>query len=234
MGISAQQVPVKFQHFVRKAKSASAQAAAELERLHIEYEIRRDGSIFVPGSIQLNDLGLARLPDLSAVTVGGHFSCAGNRLTSLAGAPRAVQGDFDCSNNLLITLDGAPQKVGGAFVCDRNRLATLKGAPEAVGWGFRCADNRLTSLQGAPKRVGNIFHCRKNPLHPGCLKDAPLSFHSFVSDFGHFTMPEEMRACFTRWQQQHEADAVMIGDATGLSQPLHLRAPAVLRHRDSQ
>ena len=71
-------------------------------------------------SLDLDNLFLRKLPDLSNVTVGGYFSCISNQLTTLEGAPREVGGGFYCYNNQLTTLEGAPQKVGGDFSCSDN------------------------------------------------------------------------------------------------------------------
>jgi hypothetical protein len=77
--------------------------------------------------------------------VGGNFSCSGNQLTSLAGAPQTVDGYFSCSYNQLTTLAGAPQTVGGNFYCDNNRLTSLVGAPQTVGGILRCDSFTLQS-----------------------------------------------------------------------------------------
>ena len=53
------------------------------------------------GNLDLSDMGLTELPDLSAVTVTGHFICSSNQLTSLQGAPQKIGGDFICDDELL-------------------------------------------------------------------------------------------------------------------------------------
>ncbi len=97
----------------------------------------------IKGDVDLSDMGLTKLPDLSDVTVNGNFDCVGNRLTSLEGAPKSVGGDFYCGFNELITLKGASQSVGGYFDCSHNRLTSLVGAPQKVGTDFICDDERL-------------------------------------------------------------------------------------------
>ena len=74
------------------------------------------------GSLDLSNMGLTELPDLSAVTVTGDFYCGFNRLTSLQGAPQSVGGNFSCIYNQLTSLQGAPQSVGGNFMCDDELL----------------------------------------------------------------------------------------------------------------
>ena len=97
----------------------------------------------IKGDVDLSDMGLTKLPDLSAVTVNGDFDCSCNRLTSLVGAPKSVGGDFDCYDNQLTTLDGAPQTVGGDFYCSGNYLSDLMGVPQKIGGDFICDKKRL-------------------------------------------------------------------------------------------
>ena len=127
------------------------------------------GLVDVQGSF---DCSGRRLPKTSLVGIrfGGvtrNFSCAHNRLTSLAGAPQKVGGDFYCDHNLLTSLVGAPQTVGGSFYCDENLLTSLVGAPETVGKYFNCSYNRLKNLAGAPQTVGGNFWCDDFGLNPG-------------------------------------------------------------------
>ena len=109
------------------------------------------------GYLNLSDMGLTELPDLSAVTVTGDFNCSYNKLTTLNGAPKSVGGNFRCSDNKLLSLDGVPKSVGGDFVCSGNLLTTLAGAPKSVGGNFYCSGNRLTSLRGRHKLLGGIL-----------------------------------------------------------------------------
>ena len=106
-------------------------------------------------------------------SVGGDFSCQDNQLTTLEGAPQSVGGDFYCEDNGLTTLEGAPQEVKGDFYCYSNQLTTLEGAPQSVGVHFNCSNNQLTSLVGAPQTVGGDFHCVRNQLTS--LEGAPQS-----------------------------------------------------------
>ena len=92
------------------------------------------------------------------------FSCNGNNLKSLVGAPQTVGGDFSCNENKLMSLEGAPQTVGGSFFCLINKLTSLAGAPGTVGGRFNCSDNNLKSLVGAPQTVGEGFYCVNNNL----------------------------------------------------------------------
>lgn len=96
------------------------------------------GLVDVVGSFDCRYQGLRDFKGVRFGEVGGYFSCEGNQLTSLAGAPQKVRGSFYCQNNKLTTLEGAPQEVGGNFSCSGNPLTTLKGAPQEVGGSFYC------------------------------------------------------------------------------------------------
>ena len=109
-----------------------------LKELGCAYERLPDGSLYVPGTIDLTRRELERLPDLSEVRVGGSFQCQYNRLTTLAGAPRIILGGFLCHMNKLTSLEGGPQFVGGDFACSYNKLETLQGAPRKIGGNFQC------------------------------------------------------------------------------------------------
>ena len=69
----------------------------------------------IEGNVDLSDLYLTELFDLSDVEVMGYFYCSINNLTNLAGAPHTVGGNFDCSYNNLTSLRGIPKTVGVDF-----------------------------------------------------------------------------------------------------------------------
>ena len=167
-----------------------SEAEVFLQKEGIEYRHRDDGTIFVPGDIDLSGRGLTKLPDLSSVHVGGYFWCGNNQLTSLAGAPQSIGGSFWCNNNHLISLAGVPQSVGGYFSCSKNQLTSLVGAPQSIGGDFSCSKNQLTSLAGAPQSVGRYFCCDDNQLPD--LYGAPHIFEELQSDFGTFTSCDEI------------------------------------------
>ena len=114
--------------------------------------------------LDLSNMDLTELPDMSTVTILGNFYCSHNQLTSLIGAPKHVDGGFYCTANQLTTLKGAPENVGGGVKCYDNQLTSLTGAPENVGGEFDCSHNQLTHLTGAPKHVGGDFICDANQL----------------------------------------------------------------------
>ncbi len=129
--------------------------------------------LIVKGNLSYSDFGLERLPDLSEVIVMGNFSCTGNQLISLKGAPKMVIGDFNCGYNKLKTLEGCPQKIGGDFFCTGNQLSSLIGGPTYVGRHYGCGQNRLLTLTGAPRQINGTFTCSRN--HLSNLQDGPES-----------------------------------------------------------
>jgi len=95
----------------------------------------------IDDDVDLSNLHLTELFDLSDVEVTGNFNCHNNDLTSLEGAPKAVRGWFQCTSN---------------------NLTSLEGCPVTVGRGFNCASNNLTSLKGIPKTIGGNFYIGKS------------------------------------------------------------------------
>ncbi len=109
------------------------------------YTINEDDSIDVNGDVDLYDKNLNSLP-LKFRNVSGHFSCAGNYLTSLEGAPKSVGSYFDCSNNQLTSLEGCPESVGGHFDCNNNRITTFEHLPLSIGSEFYCSENPIIEV----------------------------------------------------------------------------------------
>ena len=93
------------------------------------YTINSDGTIDVDGDVNLNNIGLNKLP-FKFGRVTGSFHCSLNKLTTLEGSPKWVGGDFDCTANRLRTLEGGPEIVIGSYYCDYNNLVNFKGFPE--------------------------------------------------------------------------------------------------------
>jgi hypothetical protein len=85
------------------------------------------------GNLSLSGLNLTVLPDiLKDITVGGHFDCSVNKLTSLEGSPKNVLGYFICSYNKLTSLEGAPSSVGEDFICNNNPVKFTREQVRAV------------------------------------------------------------------------------------------------------
>jgi hypothetical protein len=85
------------------------------------------------GDLKLTGLDLTKLPEiLKDITVGGHFDCSVNKLTSLEGSPKNVLGYFVCSYNKLTSLEGAPSSVGEDFICNNNPVKFTREQVRAV------------------------------------------------------------------------------------------------------
>ena len=90
----------------------------------------------IKGDVNLYNLHLTKLLDLSDVEVRGAFNCSNNNLTSLEGCPHTV-GNFICQGNKITSLKGAPHTVrGGMSIGDCNDLISLEGIPKTVGVNF--------------------------------------------------------------------------------------------------
>ena len=151
-------------------------------------------------NVNLNNLYLTELFDLSDVEVRGDFYCASNNLTNLEGSPITVTGDFICSNNQLSSLNGAPLIVDGDFLCNDNQLSNLVGAPQYVGADFNCKGNNLQSLEGIPKIIKGRFIINDELIkrwgrkYIQSLSDIQGRIDNRMSgwfDAGHFETPED-------------------------------------------
>ena len=99
-----------------------------LERMIKQYI--RNGS---KGDLELSNMNLTELPEiLKDISVGGHFFCSGNSLTTLENSPKTVGGSFFCGRNQLISLKGAPKTVGDNFFCGLNPVKFTREQVRAV------------------------------------------------------------------------------------------------------
>ena len=114
-------------------------------------------------SLELSNMNLTELPEiLKDISVGGHFFCHNNKLTSLINAPKSVDGVFLCSNNKLTSLKGSSVSVGIInFDCSFNNLTSLAGAPKTVDGDFSCGFNDIKFTEEQVRAVcdvkGKIF-----------------------------------------------------------------------------
>ena len=121
--------------------------------------IRIYDNFVIKENIDISELGLKELPDLSNLICLGNFDCSWNNLTSLKGAPKEVKGLFNCSGNNIISLEYGPKKAK-IYDCSSNNLRDLQGAPEEVEL-FDCSENKLKSLIGGPKKARS-YYCRSS------------------------------------------------------------------------
>jgi hypothetical protein len=120
-------------------------AAHLLQQMECRYDPRPDGTLFVPGDLDISGLGLGQLPDFSRVDVAGSFHCRHNQLTSLQGSPRSVGGDFDCTDNALAVLEGAPK----TFKClrsDHGNFASWTEVPEDLRFSAATLAERARAI----------------------------------------------------------------------------------------
>lgn len=155
------------------------------DALNIDYIQYSDGKVFVTGDLDLSNLGLKKLPDLTKVEVNGFFSCGNNELTSLIGSPKSVGGSFFCNKNKLESLEGSPEEINGHFFCDDSELESLEGSPEIVHGDFFCTGNKLKSLESSLEVVFGSLNCASNKSLTS-LKGVPDRFNNIISDLGNF------------------------------------------------
>ena len=84
-------------------------------------KITDDGTVNIPSSLFLNNMGLKCIP-FYFNEVSGVFDCSDNNLTSLEGSPKVVSGGFYCYNNKLYSLKDGPKEVEGWFNCRYNMV----------------------------------------------------------------------------------------------------------------
>lgn len=82
-------------------------------------------------SLNLDKLGLKKIPNMSTVTITKGFSIRDNKLHDFVGAPRRVCGDFDASNNPLDSLLGIPY-VGGRIFLTGTKLKAESFVPDYI------------------------------------------------------------------------------------------------------
>lgn len=218
--------------FRKPAANPLSKAEQVLKGWGIAYKKQPDGSLLVPGNLDISGKGMTQFPDLSSVAVCGDLRCSDNQLTSLKGVPQSVGGSFYCCSNQLTSLEGAPQSVGGGFLCYNNQLTSLEGAPQSITGDFYCTDNQLTSLEGSPQSIGGGLYCSNNRLV--CLEGAPKNLSIISSDFGYFNswkdVPEELRLSqATMASQEQEREKAFSEGATVLQAPMTVSSPLRLK-----
>lgn len=146
-----------------------SEAEQALRAWRIKYKTMLDGTIVVPGDLNISKKELIKLPDLTNVIVEGDFYCSYNNLTSLQGAPKIVKGHYNCYNNSLETLKGAPERIGGGFSCFNNDLVSLEAVPKSFksllcDWGqFRSWDDIPEELRVSKKIEEQSAPAKANP-----------------------------------------------------------------------
>ena len=80
-------------------------------------------------TLNLEEMGLNKLPNMSTATINRKFSCYKNNLSDLDGAPYKVLGDCDCSQNPLESLRGMPREIGGLVLLSGHKLTAESFVP---------------------------------------------------------------------------------------------------------
>lgn len=134
-------------------------------------KVGADELFYIEGNLNLSNMGLTKLPDLSDCQVNGSFDCSRNPLTSLRGCPMYVCGDFVCTHTNITTLKGM-SNVEDSFeaniILSHNKLKNLHDMSESIDVLDAFIDvshNELTDLRGV-RRVGQIkyLNCSHNKL----------------------------------------------------------------------
>ncbi len=123
------------------------------------YTIRDDLTVDATQNVNINLQSLTHIPVQFGI-IEGFFSCIGNQLTSLAGAPIKCR-EFSCKDNQITSLVGLPRECD-EFDCSHNQINSLIGSPVKCRV-FDCSLNQLTSLAGAPRECPE-FNCSGNRL----------------------------------------------------------------------
>lgn len=103
----------------------------------IEPKKGKDGKITIAGDIDLSNLGLHRLPDMSGIEVTGGVNVSKNKLLSLAGLPQSDLDWLKADGTLISSFAGAPRRVRSEFsYTSSHYLVTACGAPEASSYRY--------------------------------------------------------------------------------------------------
>ena len=138
-------------------------------------------NFFRKGDLDLSDMDLKELPDLSTIKVHGVLDISRNGLTSLKGAPYYAY-YFICSFNMLSGLQYCP-KESKLIDCSWNRIKTLKWVPENLSY-LICCHNDLIDLDGIKKlKHLKSLNCVANKLKT--LNGAPYNLEKIECGFNY-------------------------------------------------
>ena len=123
---------------------------------HIAY-IKQDGVLYdvfnlpenfvvTQCNIDLCDMGLDKLPDMSTVTVVYGYNCANNNIKDLIGAPNSVYGDVKFTKNPLTSLRGMPRNIGGKIYLSDTQLTPKSFVPLYM-------ENKLDDIEGVDEKI---------------------------------------------------------------------------------
>ena len=132
---------------------------------------------------QLNiyDMGITEIPDLSNERIIRHIICFNNQLKSLPPLPPNLI-TLSCYNNQLTSLPPLPSTLQ-TLICHHNQLTSLPPLPQGLSH-LDCSNNQLTSLPILSGRINEnygrmeglkILNCSNNKLTS--LPPLPISLN---------------------------------------------------------
>lgn len=83
-------------------------------------------------SLELNNMALGQIPNMSTVTINGDFSVRKNKLPTLVGAPYRVGGNFDACGNKLTSLLKIPRVGGQIYLYNNPGLIADSRVPDYI------------------------------------------------------------------------------------------------------
>ena len=152
------------------------------------YIINNDMSIDVDGDVNLQRMGLKKIP-LNINKVTGSFYADNCDFNSLKGSPKYVGHDFMCDGNNLKTLADGPLYVGNDYYCEGNLLKELKSDLK-IGKDFYFEANRIRDFKSLPKDskaefiyyddnpVGELVNILFKTLLDGIYKNESIFFNN--------------------------------------------------------
>ena len=125
-------------------------------------------------SINISDMSVKSLPDLTRFKNLEILYCTNNQLTSLPTLPQNLK-ILNCYNNQLTSLPDLPQNLKELY-CFYNQLTLLPTLPQNLK-ELSCSYNELTSLPTLPQNL-KILRCYHNQLT--LLPTLPQNLKTFI------------------------------------------------------
>lgn len=111
--------------------------------------------------INMCNLNLTELPNLSRFKKLHSLDCSNNRLTKLTNLPANLKNLF-CTRNLITELTDLPKKLARLY-CDNNKIIRLSNLPNTLTV-ISCAHNEILELSDLPKSLTSLL-CNYNKLN---------------------------------------------------------------------
>ena len=111
-------------------------------------------------TLDIINMGIKSLPDLTRFLNLEILYCSNNKLTSFSNLPQSLK-KLNCTNNQLISLSNLPQNLE-TLNCHNNKLTSLSNLPQNLEILY-CTNNQLTSLSNLPQNLKELY-CYHNQL----------------------------------------------------------------------